>query len=465
MPPSTQPPTLLQPPEMRDPSTARGRGLSRSLGPVMLWGLGVGYVISGMYFGWNLGLPEGGTAGMAIATFLIILLYISFTFSYTELACAIPRAGGVFDYATRGLNKDIGFVAGMAQIIEFVFAPPAIAAAIGAYFHIFFPQVPVTVIAIVAYILFTGLNIYGVKAAAGFELVVTVLAVFELLLFSGIAFPHFKWQHLQQNDFPNGWRGVWASVPFALWFFLGLEGVANVAEETIHPQRNVLLGFGSALATLIVLCVLVFMSSVGVAGWEAIVYPAPGADPSDSPLPLALSRITGSGGMLYHLLITIGLMGLIASFHGIILAASRATFEFGRVKYIPSLFGKIHGKFRTPANALLVNMFLGIIALLTGKTGDIITLSCFGALVLYILAMLSVLALRRKEPELERPFRAPFYPFFPVIALLIATVCLVAMISLNIKLSLIFFSILVLTYFWFHFIVKRKADAQQTIAS
>ena len=58
----------------------------------MLWGLGVGYVISGMYFGWNLGLEKGGTLGLAIATGFIIIMYICFTFSYTELACAIPKA-------------------------------------------------------------------------------------------------------------------------------------------------------------------------------------------------------------------------------------------------------------------------------------------------------------------------------------------------------------------------------------
>ena len=124
--------------------------LSRTLGPLMLWGLGVGYVISGMYFGWNLGLAAGGTAGLAIATAGAILLYITFTFSYTELACAIPRAGGVFDYATRGLGRDLGFIAGMAQWIEFLFAPPAIAVAIGAYFQLFIPEVPVKVIAIAA---------------------------------------------------------------------------------------------------------------------------------------------------------------------------------------------------------------------------------------------------------------------------------------------------------------------------
>src|SRR5579872_4994427 len=302
------------------------RALTRSLGPWMLWGLGVGYVISGMYFGWNLGLAAGGTAGLAIATGGAILLYVTFTFSYAELACAIPRAGGVFDYATRGLGKDLGFVAGVAQLIEFLFAPPAIAAAIGAYFQFFLPGIPVTAIALAAYLVFTALNIYGVKAAAGFELVITVLAVAELLIFSGVTFPHFHWSNIEHNAFPNGWKGVWAAVPFAIWFFLGLEGVANVAEEAIRPQRTVLLGFGFALLTLVVLCVLVFLSATGVAGWEAIVYPTPGAtETSDSPLPLALARITGSGGWIYHLLITIGLMGLVASFHGLVLAAGRAT--------------------------------------------------------------------------------------------------------------------------------------------
>jgi ethanolamine permease len=437
--------------------------LKRTLGPVMLWGLGVGYVISGMYFGWNLGLPVGGTLGLAIATFFIIILYITFTFSYTELACAIPRAGGVFDYASRAMGKDIGFIAGMAQIIEFVFAPPAIAAAIGAYFHIFFPQFSVTGIAVVAYVLFTALNMYGVKAAAIFELVITILAVFELLLFCGVALPHFKLENLQHNAFPFGWKGVWAATPFAIWFFLGLEGVANVAEETVNPQRNILLGFGSALLTLIALCALVFIASVGVGGWEKVVYPSPGADASDSPLPMALAQITGNDGWLYHLLITIGLLGLVASFHGLILAASRATYEFGKAGCIPTLFGKVHPKFKTPVNALLLNMCIGIIALFTGKTGDIITIACFGAITLYIFAMISVLVLRKKEPGLIRPFRTPLYPWFPITALMIATVSFVAMVSLNIKLSLFFLGIMALAYIWFILFVKKSSDANNTI--
>ncbi|HTL09439.1 MAG TPA: ethanolamine permease [Chitinophagaceae bacterium] len=442
------------------PGPAAGTAsLSRTLGPVMLWGLGVGYVISGMYFGWNLGLAEGGTYGMAIATFFSILLYVCFTFSYTELACAIPRAGGVFDYASRALGKELGFIAGVAQIIEFVFAPPAIAAAIGAYFVYFFPQWSVTGIAITVYLLFTALNIYGVKAAAIFELVITIFAVFELLLFAGITLPHFKLSNLQQHAFPHGITGIWAAIPFAIWFFLGLEGVANVAEEAIHPQRNVLLGFGSALLTLVILCVLVFVSAVGVGGWEAIVYASPGAPPSDSPLPLALMQVTGKNGLLYHLLITIGLMGLVASFHGIVLAAGRASYEFGKVGYLPTRIGKIHPRFKTPANALLVNMVLGIIALLTGKTSEIITISCFGALTLYFIAMLSLLQLRKQEPALNRPFRVPLYPASPIIALVISGVFLIAMVTLNNRLALIYFALLFGAYLWFHFFVKNKRHA------
>ena len=420
--------------------------LKRSLGPLMLWGLGVGYVISGMYFGWNYGLKEGGTLGLAIATFFIIIMYVTFTFGYTELACAIPRAGGAFDYARRALGDNWGFVGGMAQNIEFIFAPPAIAAAIGAYFNIFLPGEHTLEIAIAAYLVFTTVNILGVKAAATFELIITLLAVGELVLFAGVTLPHFELANLTHNPLPNGIQGAFAAIPFAIWFFLAIEGVANVAEETINPQRNVLIGFGSALATLVVLCILTFVSSVGVAGWEAVVYPSAGAGPSDSPQHLALAHIVGENHLLYHLLVTVGLFGLIASFHGIILAAGRATYEFGKVGSAPAFLGKVQTRFKTPANALVFNMVIGIGALLTGKTSEIITIACFGAVSLYIISMIALIVLRKKEPELSRPFKVPFYPWFPLIALSIAAFSLIALTVYNPILALIFAVIMGLSF-------------------
>ena len=429
--------------------------LKRTLTPIMLWGLGVGYVISGMYFGWNLGLEKGGTLGLAIATFFIVVMYLTFTFSYAELACAIPKAGGGFDYAKRSLGPGWGFIAGMAQNIEFIFAPPAIALAIGAYFNLFFPEIPVIQIAIFSYVVFTGLNIYGVKAAAIFELVITIFAVGELLLFAGITLPHMEVSNLSQNALPNGFHGIFAAIPFAIWFFLGIEGVANVAEETIRPQRTILIGFGSAILTLVVLCILTFVSSVGVGGWEAIVYRADGSS-SDSPLPLALAKIVGDNNLLYHLLITVGLFGLVASFHGLILAAGRSTFEFGRVGFAPSFLGNVNGKFKTPANALLVNMAIGIAALLTGKTSEIITIAVFGALTLYIISMVAVIRLRKIEPLLERPFRVPFYPVFPIVALVIAVISISAMLVDNLKMGGLYLLILLGSFLAFKLFYTTK---------
>ena len=421
----------------------------------MLWGLGVGYVISGMYFGWNLGLEKGGTLGLAIATGFIILMYVAFTFSYAELACSLPRAGGAFVYAGRALGPDLGFIAGMAQNIEFIFAPPAIAFAIGAYFNLFFPQLPIIGIAIFVYLAFTALNIYGIKAAASFELFITVLAVGELLLFAGVTLPHFSAAKFMEDAFPNRWSGVFAAIPFAIWFFLGIEGVANVAEETIKPQKTILKGFGSAILTLVVLCLLSFSGSVGVAGWKAVVYTADGSA-SDSPLPLALAHIVSGDNILYHLLITVGLFGLVASFHGIILAAGRSSFEFGRAGHAPHPLGRIHPKFQTPANALLVNMLIGIVALLTGKTAEIITLSVFGALTLYILSMVALLRLRKKEPALERPFKVPLFPFMPMMALVIAVISFIAMSIYNFKLVIGYLVLLAVCYLLYKLTATHK---------
>jgi ethanolamine permease len=186
----------------------------------------------------------------------------------------------------------------------------------------------------------------------------------------------------------------------------------------------------------------VFFTSVGVAGWPAVVYPTPGAPPSDSPLPLALSRIVGGSGAMYHLLVTIGLFGLVASFHGIVLAAGRAALELGRTGYAPAFVGRVHPRAGTPAAALLVNAAIGILAILSSKTAELIVLSGMGALTLYALSMAALFALRRREPDLARPFRAIAYPWFPATALALALVALAAMVWTNRGVALIYAGIL-----------------------
>jgi ethanolamine permease len=411
------------------------QNLKKTLSPIHLWGLGVGYVISGMYFGWNLGLEQGGTLSMAIATGVIIVMYVMFSLSYSELACAIPKAGGAFDYTNRAMGKNWGFVVGMAQNIEFIFAPPAIAVGIGSYINGLLPVFSINQI-------FTILNILGAKLAATFELIITVLAVIGLILFAGITLPHFEYKNLIINALPHGHAGTFAAIPFAIWFFLGIEGLANVAEESLYPQRDITRGFGSAMLTLVLLCLLTFVASIGIDGWQGIVYKSDGST-SDSPLPLALSKIMSDKSLIYQLLVGIGTCGLIASFHGLVLASGRSVYEFGKMGNAPRIVGKIHPKFKTPANALILNMIIGIALLLTNSTAQIITLAVFGALIVYIFSMIALLILRKSEPSLHRPFRTPFYPYSTIIALIIALISLIAMVYYNSFLAMIFFGILV----------------------
>jgi len=430
-------------------SGEQGAGLQRTLGPVLLWALGVGYVISGMYFGWNLGLPQGGPYGMLAATLLVTAIYVAFVLSYAELACAMPRAGGAFLYVNRALGPVAGVLAGAAQCIEFVFAPPAIAAAIGAYIHTLVPAAHPLLVASAAYLLFTGVNIWGVRQSAAFELLVTVLAVGELLLFAGVSLPHFSWAAFSREPLPQGWGGAFASIPFAIWFYLAIEGVANTAEEARDPQRDLVRGFGAAMATLVALALLVFFGAVGVGGWRQVVYPPGSTEPSDSPLPLALGGVVSKDHLLYHLLVGVGLCGLLASFHGIILVAGRATMEFGRVGYAPRWLGATVAGRQTPAPALLVNMAVGLLALFTGRTSDIITLSVYGALTLYALSMAAQLRLRSSEPEMPRPFRVPGHPFVPAFALVGSLFCLAAVAWTQREVGLVYLALMAGALGWF----------------
>jgi ethanolamine permease len=419
--------------------------LRRVLTPFMIWGLGVGYVISGNYFGWNLGLAEGGSVGLAIATAAVIVMYITFTYSYAELACAIPQSGGVFDYTSRALGANAGFMAGMAQNLEYILAPPAIALGIGSYMHLYLPGVPALYFSIGAYFLFTALNTFGIKTAAVVELLVTLIAVAGLILFATLTIPHATVDSFMINGLPHGVSGIMAAVPFAIWFFLGIEGVANLAEEAKDPSHTMSRGFLATLFTLIAVCFLTFFGSVGQAGWEAVVLAKDGSL-SDAPLPMAIQLIPDSSDRNVQILIALGLFGLVASFNGLMLAAGRSLYEFGRVTRSVPWIGRLSTRRQTPRNALVLNMLLGIIALFSGKTGEVITLSVCGALVVYIFSMVSLIVFRRKEPDLDRPFRVPFYPVFPVVALVLAVGCLAALAVFNFVLCLVFAGIVVLSF-------------------
>jgi ethanolamine permease len=425
--------------------------LKPTLGTLHLWGIAVGLVISGEYFGWSYGWGTAGTLGFLVTTLMVAVMYTCFIFSFTELTTAIPNAGGPFAYSLRAFGVGGGMIAGLATLIEFVFAPPAIAMAIGAYLNVQFPGLDPRWAAVGAYVVFMSLNIVGVNIAATFELVVTILAVLELLVFMGVVAPGFSFSNFVlggwsgENTFSSASiAGIFAAIPFAIWFFLAIEGAAMAAEEAKDPKRTIPRAYIGGILTLVVLAIGTMIFAGGVGDWRAL-------SNINDPLPQAMKTVVGGNSNWMHMLVWIGLFGLVASFHGIILGYSRQFFALARAGFLPKGLAKL-SRFQTPHRAILAGGVVGIAAIFSDGlvnlqgmtlTAAMITMSVFGAIVMYIISMLSLFKLRKSEPHLERTFRAPGYPIVPGIALVLAVVCLIAMIWFNTLIFGVFVALMV----------------------
>jgi ethanolamine permease len=441
-----------------DAEQAAAPTLSKRLGTAQLWGIAVGLVISGEYFGWSYGWASAGTLGFLVTSTFVALMYTSFIFSFTELTTSIPHAGGPFEYSRRAFGPLGGYLAGAATLIEFVFAPPAIALAIGAYLNVQFPALHAKTAAIGAYAVFMALNIVGVHIAASFELFVTVLAIFELLVFMGVVARGFAFE----NFVKGGWAGhdafdwhavsgMFAAIPFAIWFFLAIEGVAMAAEEAKEPRRSIPIAYVTGMLTLVVLAAGVMLFAGAAGDWTQL-------SNINDPLPQAMKAIVGEHSGWLHMLVWLGLFGLIASFHGIILGYSRQIYALARAGYLPAFLARVHPRFRTPHLAILAGGAVGIAAIFSDElfsfggqtlTANIVTMSVFGAIVMYILSMASLFQLRRSQPELERSYRAPLFPVFPAFALFGALVCLVTMLYHHRLLACVFALLMASGYVYF----------------
>lgn len=409
--------------------------LKKEINTIQLWSLAVGMVISGEYFGWNYGWQTSGTIGFLFSTLLVTLMYVTFIFSYTELTAAIPKAGGPFSFATRAFGPIGGFIAGFATLVDFLLAMPAIAYALGAYIHFLIPKIPVEQTAISMYVIFIAVNWFGIKEGARISLIVTLLSVGEILLFMGLIVFHFKSDNFFAHNPPTvSFGSIFAGIPFAIWFFVAIEGVAMVAEEVKNPQKTIPRGYISAIITLVILALGIMILSAGVGDWRKLQH-------IDHPLPEVLAMVFGHESGWTKVFTSLGLFGLIASFHGNTISYSRQIFALARENYLPNQLSFLN-RYQTPHWALIAGGLIGVLAIYSGKTDQIIVMSGLGAVVMYAISMISLLVLRKKEPDLERPYKTPFYPIFPYLALFLALFCTAAISYFYPLLSAIFFGLL-----------------------
>ena len=421
---------------------------SGSAGWVLLAGLGVSYVISGDYAGWNNGLAQGGWGGLAIAAVIIAGMYLAMVLGMAEMSSALPAAGGGYTFARRAMGPWGGYATGIAILIEYSIAPAAIATFIGAYVQSLnlFGITDGWWVYLFVYALFIGIHLTGAGEALKAMFVITAIALVGLVIFAVFAIGKFDAHNLTDiavtdaagasGWLPYGYLGIWAAVPFAIWFFLAIEGVPLAAEEAREPEKNVPRGIIVAMLILVVTGATVFLLAPGAVGANAMAA-------SGNPLVEALGDGTAAKVVNY-----IGLAGLVASFFSIMYAYSRQTFALSRAGYLPKSLSVTNAR-KAPVLALIVPGVIGFALSLTGEGAMLLNMAVFGAAVSYVLMMISHIVLRRHEPDMSRPYRTPGGIVTTGFALVIAVLALVATFLVDIKAAtgcLIVFA-LFMTYF------------------
>ncbi len=409
------------------------RSLRRHAGVFHLWALGVGAVISGDFFGWNFGFLAGGFGGLMAALLIMTVLYICLCSSVAELSAALPHAGGAYSFARASMGPWGGYVTGLAENMEYIFTPATIVVGVGGYLGAIFgtPASYEPLWWLACYLVFLVLNVWGVEMSFRVSAVTTVSALAVLAVFYAGAIPHFDLRHWaigQRALLPFGVAGIFASLPFALWVYLGIEQLPLAAEETHNPERDMPRGIFWALATLIVCSLATPVLSGSIApGAEAV-------GKSSEPLFLGFQAIFGSG-IRTRLLALFAVTGLIASFHAIIYAYGRQIYSLARAGYFPAWLSGTHGTRHTPHRALVSGSALGFGAAvairLSGPAGPVgailLNMAVFGAVLAYILQMASFMLLRKNAPHLARPFVSPLGTAGAATAALLAAVTLGAL--------------------------------------
>ena len=439
------------------------RKLRRHAGVWSLWALGVGAVISGDYYGWNFGLSTAGFGGLVIATVIIAIMYYGLCYSIAEMSPALPHTGGAYSFARSAMGPWGGFLTGLAENMEYVITPAVVVGAMG----LLMQALVIEMFDVagdpwwnsepfwwaVFYVIFVGINVVGIELTMRFTVIITVLALGVLAIFYVSALVSGEFHPDLWFNIPNNWNGetaslladgggpflplgisgVFKALPFAIWFYLAIEEIPLAAEESMDPARDVPKGTIWGMHTLVITGALILLLNSGVDGGAGVI------GLSGTPLFDGFIGIFGDG-FAAEILALFGLIGLIASFFTIIYAYGRNTYSLSRAGYFPKFLSVTHGKRNTPHVALIAGAVAGyLVALLVwylsrqGGTAAaqvvaaLLYMAVFGAVISYAMQCLSFIMLRRKLPNINRPYRSKWGIPGAAVAGTIAIVSLVTM--------------------------------------
>jgi APA family basic amino acid/polyamine antiporter len=300
--------------------------------------------------------------------------------------------------------------------------------------------------------LLTVILVRGIRESARTNNVLVIIKIAAILVFIFAAASFVK-PHYWHPFMPNGWTGVLTGGSIIFFTYIGFDSVSTAAEECKNPQRDLPFGILMTLVACTLLYGGVAIVLSGIVPWQSVMGDA-------APVVNAIKRLSVDQGghwlIWIRLFVLIGAMlGMISSILVFQLGQARVWFAMSRDGLLPTIFSRIHKKFRTPAVATWVaGVVVGVPAGLL-DIGTVSNLSNIGTLFAFVLVSIAVIILRYREPERKRSFRTPLGPVFPVLSIIF---CIVLMMGLEVLTWLAFFAWLVLGLVIYFFYSRHRSE-------
>jgi len=354
-------------------------------------------------------------SAIVIVVFFCGILSLLTMLSYCELGTTIPQAGGEYTFVKASFGGFPAFLTGWFEWFSNVFYS-ALSAIGFAYIIAYLAPIDVRVTAILMVVLFTAINIRGVKEVGTAESIITVVVLAVLAVYAGGGWALSRGIGEFKLSAPGGLSGMLAATAFLFDLYLGAEAIAVAQAEIKDPEKTIPRAMILSSVALIAVYTAVTYTTVRIV-------PAGVLSGKTSPIAFAAEQVMGRFG---GLLITVGVaMAGLATINESVMAQSRVLYALSRDGYFPRALSEVHGRFGTPHRAILVSSVFTAALAATGAVNFVVYAVNLGFFIGFTFVNLSVIRLRRRKPHQRRPFRVPLYPITPALGIVTSLVLLV----------------------------------------
>jgi basic amino acid/polyamine antiporter, APA family len=409
-----------------------------------------------------------------IAAFFCVLIGLC----YAELCAAMPLAGGEYYYTKRSMGNFASFLTGWFLIIAYssmmpgeviIFSKvastlmPASWLTPGAtLFGYQFPPAAMIIVGVVAALFFGVINYIGIRLSAIIQLVFTIFLFVGMAIYILGSLPQMHLSYITGPFFEKGIGGMFMMVPIAILAFMGFDIVTKAAEEIKSPIEKVVWLIPLSVIFVLIFYVGVFFVSAGVVPYTVIA-----ESKLEVPIEIVASKTLGSTG--FYIVIFAGLMGLITTLNGFLIGSSRLMYGMAKDGVLPRAFAYIHPKFGTPSVGIVVLTLVGILGAFFQVLFTLFVVASAAILLAYILVCISLLILRKKEPNMKRPYRlraprivASLAIFGAAMAFLFSIYIIVGDVENRAVGSSLFFGLTIIGLVYYFFVVRKRGISAKT---